>query len=167
MKRSNQGFTLIELIIVIVILGILAVTASPKFLDLTSDARISTVDGIRGNVSGAANVVYSKAIIDGFTSTDDSSQSVSIGGQNVLLVNGYPDAQTLDLALDLGDGQWQVVEGDTIVRFYPDGVIAHVRTTGDDFGNPSGQTAVDCYAQYTESTAEGVAPAVAVSTGGC
>ena len=49
MKRS-AGFTLIELIIVIVILGILAVTAAPKFINLQGDARTSTVNGLKGAV---------------------------------------------------------------------------------------------------------------------
>lgn len=57
MNRINdrqQGFTLIELIVVIVILGILAVTAAPKFMNLTSDANASVVKSLSGAVRTAA-----------------------------------------------------------------------------------------------------------------
>ncbi|MGR6860566.1 type II secretion system protein [Aliivibrio salmonicida] len=64
MKRQG-GFTLIELVVVIVILGILAVTAAPKFLNLQGDARASSLQGLKGAMSGAAGIVYGKAAIEG------------------------------------------------------------------------------------------------------
>ena len=61
---TQQGFTLIELIIVIVLLGILAVTAAPKFLNLQDDARDSVLEGIAGSLESASSVVYGKALIN-------------------------------------------------------------------------------------------------------
>ena len=63
-KRS-AGFTLIELIAVIVILGILAVSAAPKFIDLQKDARVSVLKGIQGSVKSVNNMVYAKAMFNG------------------------------------------------------------------------------------------------------
>lgn len=67
---KKQGFTLIELIIVIVILGILAVTAAPKFIDLQSDARIATLNGIKGAIEGANTMTRGYATLHGLDQLD-------------------------------------------------------------------------------------------------
>lgn len=63
MKTGNKGFTLIELVMVIVILAILAAVAIPRFIDLQSDARVSTAKGIGGAISGASNILHSQFIL--------------------------------------------------------------------------------------------------------
>lgn len=62
MRKSN-GFTLIELIVVIVILGILAVTAAPKFIDLQGDARAAVVNGLKGSLKSAVSMAHAKALV--------------------------------------------------------------------------------------------------------
>jgi MSHA pilin protein MshA len=64
MKRQ-QGFTLIELVVVIIILGILAVTAAPRFINLQTDARISALEGARGALQSANSLVLSRAVLNG------------------------------------------------------------------------------------------------------
>ncbi len=58
MSKNQQGFTLIELVMVIVILGILAATAIPKFVDLSDDATQAAVDGMGGNAASAMAINY-------------------------------------------------------------------------------------------------------------
>lgn len=62
-KIFSRGFTLIELVIVIVILGILAASAAPKFIDLQTDARIATLKGIESSIKSALQLVKTKAIV--------------------------------------------------------------------------------------------------------
>ena len=78
MKKQN-GFTLIELVVVIIILGILAVTAAPKFINLQSDARASTVDGVKAALQGANSLIYSKAAIAGKERDEGATITIATG----------------------------------------------------------------------------------------
>ena len=99
---KQEGFTLIELIVVIVILGILAVTAAPKFIDLQGDARASALQGLAGAMKGAATLVHGKALVANKVSSS-GDQYVCIGSTSQSSCNqsskdavqvkcGFPDA---------------------------------------------------------------------------
>ena len=63
MMKNTRGFTLIELVIVIVVLGILAVTALPRLLDLQSDARTSALQGLKGAMQGANDQLIGASVL--------------------------------------------------------------------------------------------------------
>ncbi|MDU0354515.1 prepilin-type N-terminal cleavage/methylation domain-containing protein [Paraglaciecola aquimarina] len=94
--RLNRGFTLIELIIVIVILGILAVTAVPKFIDISSDAEAGVLKNIAGQLKSANDLIYAKSVITGQNNKERDNDStdevtgVTVGGTFIATVYGTP-----------------------------------------------------------------------------
>jgi len=87
-KNSQSGFTLIELIMVVVILGILSAVAVPRFADLGSEARTASLEGLAGALKSSSSIVHSKWLAAGSTGT-----SVTVEGATITTTaGGYPDA---------------------------------------------------------------------------
>ncbi|MDZ7887982.1 MAG: type II secretion system protein [Pseudomonas sp.] len=100
MKRQQGGFTLIELIMVIVILGILAAFALPKFADFSGQARYSTINGALGSVRSANAIVHSAAIAGNQTG---ATGTVTLEGTAIALVNGYATQASILTAAQLSN----------------------------------------------------------------
>lgn len=100
---ANKGFTLIELIIVIVILGIIAVTAAPRILNLQTDAEIAVLQGVEGALKSAALVTYSKANVQGQTG---ETGTVELDPTDITTRYGFSEAnynRSLRHTVDLTD----------------------------------------------------------------
>ena len=86
MKASQErGFTLIELVVVITILGILSAFAVPRFIALDTQARVATVNGLAGSVKSAASLARGLAMANAAA----ASGSVTMEGQTITLNNYY------------------------------------------------------------------------------
>lgn len=88
--RKEKGFTLIELVMVIVILGILAAFALPRFADLGEDARESSLQGLAGAIKSAASIAHSAQLAGGSA----LGASVELESADITMVNGYPTADS-------------------------------------------------------------------------
>ena len=111
--RDQRGFTLIEIVMVIVLLGVLAAIAIPKYVDLKKDAQNATADGIVASVSSSAAIGYAKSAIagtatyptiteldasylnvrnvDGFTIAGDATFTATIKGQDYIITYSRAD----------------------------------------------------------------------------
>jgi len=103
MRNTQQGFTLIELVVVIVILGILAAIAVPKFVSMQGDARYSVLQGVAASVQSTSSMVHAKALAANQTGATGTLPAGSIEGiaGTIALVNGYPDSAVINTLLNL------------------------------------------------------------------
>jgi MSHA pilin protein MshA len=99
--QKQAGFTLIELVVVIVILGVLAATAAPKFIDLTGDAKASVIQGVQGALNSAADLAHAKALVEGKTAIAGSTQAISVGSESILLNYGWPTTADISKLVDV------------------------------------------------------------------
>lgn len=114
MKQVQRGFTLIELVMVIVILGVLAAVAIPKFVDLKGDALAAALKGVVGGISSASAVNYAAKSANsakGFTTLGATCTAAATG----ILQGGIPSGFTLGAtpaALVAGDNTCVVTQTD-------------------------------------------------------
>ncbi|OBT16333.1 hypothetical protein A9264_11885 [Vibrio sp. UCD-FRSSP16_10] len=85
-QQRTQGFTLIELVVVIVILGVLAVVAAPRFINLKSDATTSSIEGVAGALHSSLNLASARIQID------NAQDSIEYTGQTITLKAQMPAA---------------------------------------------------------------------------
>jgi MSHA pilin protein MshA len=173
-NKKNEGFTLVELIIVIILLGVLAVTAAPRIIDISSDANIAKLKALKGTIRSGVELVRIKAIIQGKHDSNFTYLDIDNNGANDLFVaSGFPAVAGSCEIFMTGLPYWVDINLPATCSYgevSSDDWFGKVSTQTFDF-MPAGFTSTNqnCYLRYTEPLVLGSDASISTSlyTAGC
>ena len=170
--RQQQGFTMIELIMVIVILGVLSAFALPRFADLGGSARAAAVEGLGGNIKSAVGISRAQFYAAG----DSAATTITLDGAVIALTSGYPSATagtSVDVtgiisAAGLADNNATdaatYVDGDFTYAYDSTDIIQIYHTTAGAAITGNDPTTIDCGIVYDLTSGT---PDITVDSSGC
>jgi MSHA pilin protein MshA len=168
-NSTQAGFTLIELVMVMVVLGVLAATALPKFINLRADANEATIRTMGGAMLSSANLVYAKSAILGVQGQALTNIDINGDGVNDVEVEyGYPSAHRNNGIAKVMDGDfasgwtWSANGANTIFWL----TTAALGKRSGVYVNNTAVQASNCYLLYYRATSS-TPPTIQYVTGGC
>lgn len=147
-NQTSSGFTLIELIVVLLILGVLAATIAPKFFDLAGSARAAAVRTFASSLTSSAQMARAIQVTSGLS----NGASITVEGVSLSMSFGYPTITSISSAISYDSTTFSQVIVST-------GTYAFVI--------PTAANATNCGASYTPPVSAGNVPTIVQTTSGC
>ncbi|REL25558.1 type II secretion system protein [Thalassotalea euphylliae] len=172
-RNNAKGFTLIELVVVIVILGILSAVAAPRFINLTSDANAAAIEALSGNLASTADLYYSKAIIE----SDNGGLENGFVFEGIFFDQGYP----IGISFSDSDNVPEILEAMNIsddfvfnTQFTDTNAAGQLtrglyltNTPPNDAPSVAEIVATNCYVSYKSTVTVAAEPEILTVTTGC
>ena len=155
MRKSQSGFTLIELVVVIIILAILAAIALPRFINMQAQARIAKMNGALGAIKSAAAMSHALALASNQAADVTGAGLINVEGVAVTLTNGYPSAQYIAQLAGLAPTTAATPAVPTAAAAYGDYYVTAVSATSISIAPDANHTA--CLVTYNTAAAANTA----------
>ncbi|WP_076538227.1 prepilin-type N-terminal cleavage/methylation domain-containing protein [Shewanella sp. UCD-KL21] len=167
---KSSGFTLIELVVVLLILAVLAVIAAPRFINLSTEANIASIKAMGGAILSSSKMVYAKSLSQGVEKIDKTTIDLDSDGiDDVEVSYGYPSASRSNSISKIMAGDfsnewtWSTTYGDT--RFWL--TTAALAGRSGEYINQTAVRDSGCYILYDPATSSGQTPTVTYVTTDC